>query len=187
MNVFQEHELQEEAIFEVAKRIMLAARTAPKARGIDNIVIALLKEEGIKEVSDRLKEMGRRVNFPDFFLRDSMNILSAKAMIILGTKIKSMGLSPCGMCGFSNCEEKNKHPEHPCVFNTGDLGIAIGSAVSVAMDNRVDNRIMYTVGQALLEMRVFSDDIKVIYGIPLSISGKNPFFDRKNAELIRKA
>ena len=86
------------------------------------------------------------------------------------------------MCGFSNCAEKNMHPKHPCVFNSGDLGIAIGSAVSVAMDNRVDNRIMYTVGQALPELGVFGNEIRIIYGIPLSISEKNPFF-----LIIRKA
>jgi len=187
MNIFHEQELREEAIFEVARRMMLAARTAPKAHGADNVVIAMLREDGIKEVSDKLKEMVSRDNLPDFFLRDAVNILSAKAMVILGTRIASIGLRPCGMCGFSDCAEKNKHPDHPCVFNTGDLGIAIGSAVSVAMDNRVDNRIMYTVGQALLEMRIFEKNIKVIYGIPLSISGKNPFFDRRKEELIKKA
>jgi len=158
---------------------MTAARTAPKGRGIDNLVIALLKEDGIKNVSDKLKEMVHRDKLPEFFLRDAKNILNAKAMVVMGTKIASMGLNPCGMCGFGNCGEKNKHPEHPCVFNTGDLGIAMGSAVSVAMEHRVDNRVMYTVGQALLEMRALGDDVKIIYGIPLSISAKNPFFDRK--------
>jgi uncharacterized ferredoxin-like protein len=54
------------------------------------------------------------------------------------------------------------------------------------MDNRVDNRIMYTVGQALLEMGILGPDVKVIYGMPLSISGKNPFFDRKEEELLKK-
>lgn len=187
MNIFHEQELREEAVFEVARRMITAARTAPKARGNDNIVICLLKEDGIKEVSEKLKEMVRRDNLPDFFLRDAVNILSAKAIVVLGTTIEAMGLSPCGMCGFPGCAEKNKYPEHPCVFNTGDLGIAIGSAASVAMDNRVDNRIMYTVGQALLEMRVLGEEVKIIYGIPLSISGKNPFFDREKEELIKKA
>lgn len=187
MNIYHEQDLREEAVVEVARRMMTAARTAPKGKGIDNIVMALLKEDGIKKVSEKMKEMVRRDNLPDFFLRDAVNILSAKAMVIFGTKIKSLGLSPCGMCGFTNCEEKNEHPEHPCVFNSGDLGIAMGSAVSVAMDNRVDNRIMYTVGQALLEMQVFGKEVKIIYGVPLSISGKNPFVDRRKEELIKKA
>jgi uncharacterized ferredoxin-like protein len=186
MKIIHEKELREQAIIEVAKKMMTAARTAPKARGVDNVVVALLTKDAIRKVSDKMKEMARRGDLPDFFWRDAVNILSADAMVILGTRIQSMGLSLCGMCGFPNCAEKNKHPDHPCVFNAGDLGIAIGSAVSVAMDHRVDNRIMYTVGQALLEMGVMGEEIKIIYGIPLSISGKNPFFDRKKEELIRE-
>lgn len=187
MNVFREEDLRDDVVLEAAGKMMTAARTAPKARGTDNLVIALLKEDGIKEVSDKMKEMARRDHLPDFFLRDAVNILSAKAMVLLGTKIASIGLSPCGLCGFSNCAEKNQHPEHPCAFNTGDLGIALGSAVSVAMDCRVDNRIMYTVGQAVRELRVFGEEVRILYGIPLSIGGKNPFFDRKKDELIGKA
>lgn len=187
MKLVNEQEIREDVVFEVAKKMMAAARTAPKAKGIDNIVIALIKEDGIKEVSEKLKEMVCRDKLPDFFLRDASNILSAKAMVILGTKIAPLGLDPCGMCGFFNCAEKSKHPKHPCIFNTGDLGIAIGSASSVAMDNRIDNRIMYTVGRALLELRVFDEKVKIIYGIPLSVSEKDPFFDRKMEELIKKA
>lgn len=103
----------------------------------------------------------------------------ASVMLLIGTKIKSLGLKPCGMCGFEDCNEKEKHPDHPCTFNTVDLGIAVGSAVGFAMDNRVDNRIMYTVGQAVIRMGILGDDVKIIYGIPLSVSSKNPFFDRK--------
>ncbi len=187
MNISYEQELREEAIFEVARKMMTAARTAPKAKGVDNVVIALLKEDGIEEVSKKLKEMAHRDNLPDFFLRDAVNILAAKAMVIFGTKIIPLGLTPCGMCGFSNCAEKNEHPDHPCVFNTGDLGIAMGSAASVAMDNRVDNRIMYTVGRALLEMGVFGEEVKILYGMPLSVSGKNPFMDRDQEALIKNA
>ncbi|KKL72538.1 hypothetical protein LCGC14_2083880, partial [marine sediment metagenome] len=147
-------------------------------RGVDNTVISLVKHEGIKAISDQMKEMVAKYDLPEFFLRDAANILLSPVMLLTGPRIKSMNLVRCGMCGFKNCEEKNKHPEHPCVFNTGDLGIAIGSAVSVAMDNRVDNRIMYSVGQAVIKMGVLGDDVKIVYGIPLSVSSKNPFFDR---------
>lgn len=187
MNLYYEQDSRLDAVFEVARKMMAAARTAPKARGMDNVVIALLKKDGIKEVSDKLKEMAHRDGVPDLFLRDAVNILSADAMIVFGTRISAIGLDPCGMCGFPNCAEKNKHPAHPCVFNTGDLGIAMGSAASVAMDSRVDNRIMYTVGQALLEMGDLGEDVKIIYGMPLSISGKNPFMDRNKEELIGRA
>ena len=179
MKLHNEEDVREEQVVEVAKKMMIAARTAPKGRGKDDTVIAMVKQDGIREISDKMKEMVARDNLKPFFVRDADNILSSPAMLLLGSKISTMGVRPCGMCGFENCEEKNKHPNHPCVFNTGDLGIAIGSAVSVAMDHRVDNRIMYTVGQAVLEMKLLGNNVKIAYGIPLSASSKNPFFDRK--------
>ena len=187
MTVLLESELRMEAIQDAAKKIMTTARTAPKGKGQDNLVLALLDEEGIKLVSDKMKEMVKRDGLPDFFLRDAVNILSAQAMVVFGTRIEPMGLGLCGMCGFANCGEKSKHPNHPCVFNTGDLGIAMGSAASMAMDCRIDNRIMYTVGQAILEMQLLDKDVKIIYGMPLSISGKNPFMDRKMDDLLANA
>lgn len=174
-----EESVREEVVYEVAKRMAIAARTAPKGRGVDNTVVAIVRKAGIKEISEKMKEMVKQEGAPASFSRDADNILTSPVVVLFGTRIRSLELSPCGMCGFESCEEKNKYPEHPCAFNTGDLGIAIGSAVSVAMDSRVDNRIMYTVGQAVLRMGLFDEDIKIVYGVPLSVSAKNPFFDRK--------
>ena len=179
MKLVYEEEIQRNVVLDVARRMMTAARTAPKGRGVDNIVIALAQHGEIKKISDKIKEMAEQETLPKFFLRDAENILSAPAMVLLGTKIKPLELKPCGMCGFIDCNEKNKNPNHPCVFNTGDLGIAIGSAVSIAMDSRVDNRVMYTVGQAVIRMGILGKDVKIVYGIPLSVGPKNPFFDRK--------
>jgi uncharacterized ferredoxin-like protein len=63
----------------------------------------------------------------------------------------------------------------PCI----DLGIAIGSAVSTASVLKIDNRIMLSIGLAAVNLKILGKDVKIAYGIPLSISGKNPFFDRK--------
>ena len=59
-----------------------------------------------------------------------------------------------------------------------DLGIAIGSAVSMAADARVDNRVMFSVGRAAMEMKLLGDRVSQMVGIPLCVSGKSPFFDR---------
>jgi len=181
MEMFFEQDVREQAVMEVARKMASAARTAPKARGVDNLEILITGREGIQKISEKLKQIAERGNVMPFFLRDANNILSAQVMLILGTRIKSLGIEPCSMCGFKNCEEKNQYPDHPCAFNTGDLGIAIGSAVSVAMDNRVDNRVMYSVGKAVLEMGLLGEGVKIAYGIPLSVGSKNPFFDRKQA------
>jgi uncharacterized ferredoxin-like protein len=44
-------------------------------------------------------------------------------------------------------------------------------------DNRVDNRIMFTIGKAATSLGLLGD-YRLIMGIPLSVSGKSPFFDR---------
>jgi len=63
------------------------------------------------------------------------------------------------------------------MFQAMDLGIALGSAVKLASDLSVDNRIMYTIGAAAKKSGLLDSD--VIIGIPLSVSGKNIYFDRK--------
>jgi uncharacterized ferredoxin-like protein len=179
MSILFEEGIREKAIMTVAEKMLVAARTAPKGRGVDNLVAAVVEKEDIPKIADRMKSMVEEGKAAESFIRDANNILQAEALVLLGTRIKPLGLKYCGNCGFKNCEEKNSSPNIPCSFNTGDLGIAIGSAVSVAMDARVDNRIMYTVGIAVKEMELLGDDVKIIYGIPLSCSSKNPFFDRK--------
>jgi len=59
-----------------------------------------------------------------------------------------------------------------------DMGIALGSACAVAADARVDNRIMFSAGKAAMEMGYADGDV-LWNGIPLSVSGKSPFFDRR--------
>ncbi len=114
------------------------------------------------------------------FLRDAKNILAAEIIFLIGTKIKPLGLADCGLCGFASCQEKLLSPDHPCAFNTSDLGIALGAAVTVAMDHRVDNRIMmYTVGKAVYNLKLLGDEVKICCAVPLSATGKNVFFDRK--------
>ena len=179
MTLLSEEQIRKEAIINVAHKMILAARTAPKGRGMDYIETKIAVDKTIIRIAEKMKEIGTRPNTTPAFTRDADNILNADALVLLGTKIGSLGLAYCSLCGFENCAEKEKHPDNPCAFNTGDLGIAVGSAASIAMDSRVDNRIMYTVGMAVKELALMSDDVKIIYGIPLSSSSKNVFFDRK--------
>lgn len=179
MSIVSESEVRSKVLRDVAEKMMTAARTAPKAKGIDNLVISIAEGDTIKLIAEKLKELVREGKGPDYFVRDADNILLAEIVVLLGTKISPIGIKLCGFCGFKNCAEKSNHPDHPCAINTNDLGIAIGSAVSVAMDERVDNRVMHSVGVAVRELGLLGEDVKIIYGIPLSIGAKNPFFDRK--------
>lgn len=178
MSVTFEKDINAKAIMDVAEKMAVAARTAPKGRGVDNLAIAILSGLDMTRIAEKMKEMDQKHDLPSFS-RDAENLTQSSAMLLLGTRIKPLGLKKCGICGFGNCAGKEKHPDAPCAFNTGDLGIAAGSAVSVAADNRVDNRIMYSAGMAAIELGIFDADVKIVYGIPLSATAKSPFFDRK--------
>ncbi len=173
-----ENSIRKESVERIAAEILVAARTAPKGKGRDNIEMGILDDGEKEQLILKMKELSIEWGLA-FLNRDAENLKSAQTVILIGTKIAPLGLPNCGLCGLKNCETKSKYPDVPCAFNTGDLGIAIGSAVSKAMDCRVDNRIMWSAGQAAKEAGLVSKDLKIVYAIPLSVSGKNPFFDRK--------
>jgi uncharacterized ferredoxin-like protein len=173
-----EGKIKQSAIKRIAEEMLIAARTAPKAKGVDRLFLAILSNEEINKLAKEMIRIAKN-NGPDFFERDAKNILISDCCIIIGTINKSQDLPLCGYCGFKNCNEKNKYPEIPCAFSVGDLGIAIGSAVSIAMDRRIDNRILFSGGYTAIKIGLTPSDIKIAYVIPLSVSSKNPFFDRK--------
>lgn len=177
MAITTESEAIKNTLLRVAEQMLVAARTAPKGKGISALECCIVTGDDIERIASKMDELGNLRDQPSM-LRDAGNIRKAPVVVLLATRIAPIGLKVCGLCGFANCEEKKQYPQTPCVFNTGDLGIAIGSAVSVAADNRVDNRIMYTVGLAVKEMDILPGDVAIVYAIPLSASSKNPFFDR---------
>jgi uncharacterized ferredoxin-like protein len=87
------------------------------------------------------------------------------------------GLDHCGFCGQPTCEALQK-AGGVCAFNSMDLGIAACSAVATASQHRVDSRVMFSIGKASLELQLFPAEVRQAVGVPLSVTGKSPFFDR---------
>ncbi len=175
--IFKSSEIETEAVMNVARQMCVAAHTAPKARGADNLEIMIADGSDIDKLAESMIEIGEKIERYGFFVRDANNIKKSTAIVLLGTTLQTTGLD-CGFCGFSDCAELEL-ASNLCAFNAGDLGIAIGSAVSLAARNHVDNRIMFSVGFAAMKLGIFDESIKIAYGIPLSSSSKNIFFDRK--------
>lgn len=173
----QQKEMGNEHIRQVALQMMTAARTAPKARGVDNLEIAAVTGEDIARLAERMEALVAAGEAPAFFRRDAGNILQAGAIVLIGTRNAILGLN-CGWCGHPTCTDKTeKAPAAPCAFNMNDLGIAIGSAVSVASNCRVDSRVMYSVGVVAKQLHLLPD-CHAILAIPISATAKSPFFDR---------
>ncbi|GHU66108.1 ferredoxin [Clostridia bacterium] len=173
--IYTSKESEQSAILNVAQGMLTAARTAPKGRGIDNIETFIADGEDKQKLADKMREIGGQTGFPAFS-RDAGNVEASGCVVFVGVANKPVGLN-CGFCGYETCGEMAAAGAR-CAFNFTDLGIAVGSAAAFAADNRVDNRVMYTAGKAALQLGWFPESIKAAYGIPLSVSGKSPYFDR---------
>jgi Uncharacterized protein containing a ferredoxin domain len=168
---------EEQAVLNQAYAICAALRTAPKACGIDHLDTAILTGEDKQKVTAEMRKMSQTLPAP-FFARDADNVDACYAVVLVGAKYEPRDLNEiCGICGFDNCKACVSAGA-TCAFTGIDLGIALGSAVSMAADNRIDNRIMFTIGKAATALGLLGEH-KMIMGIPLSVSGKSPFFDRK--------
>ena len=172
--ILNERDSRHEQVLQVAQQMMTAARTAPKGKGVDIIEVAMVTESNIRILSDTMKQMYEDNGFK-FFLRDADNILQAECVVLIGTRSLPQGLD-CGHCGYEHCGDRKKGV--PCAINSVDVGIAIGSACSVAADHRVDTRVMFSAGLAAQQLD-WLDGCTQVYAIPVSASSKNPFFDRK--------
>lgn len=173
-----ERNIRHQLVLDAARRMMLAARTAPKGKGIDIIEIGVATDDDILRLSDEMLRIAADTGLK-FFLRDAENIKSAEAIVLLGTRQQVQGLN-CAHCGFATCAEK---PEMvPCAINSVDLGIAIGSACATAADLRVDTRVMFSAGLAAQHLHFLGEECRCVMAILVSASSKNPFFDRKPKE-----
>lgn len=168
-----------EAVLEVAKKMCVAARTAPKTKGQDFIHTCIISGDELEKAAAKMEALSETLGYK-FFLRDAGNVRKSQAVVVLGVEneLRMLGKG-CGYCGHEDCAACQS-VNGTCVYGPMDLGIAIGSAVSVAEDARVDNRVMFSVGRAVLEMGILPETVKNVIGIPLSVSGKSPYFDRKS-------
>lgn len=165
------------ALLAAAEGMCAAARTAPKTKGVDRIATMILTGEDKDALALEMERLAEPLGYK-FFARDADCVRKAGALVLIGSSKAVAGLGEgCAMCGFKGCAD-NEANGALCAFNPIDLGIAVGSAVSVAADARVDTRVMFSVGRAALEMGLLGGEVKLALGIPLSILGKSPFFDR---------
>ena len=169
-----EREIRHAHVLQAVRQMMTAARTAPKGKGIDIIEVAMVTDEDINRLSEKMVSISEETGLK-FFLRDAENILQAEALLIIGTRQQVQGLN-CGHCGFPTCERKPLAV--PCALNTVDVGIAVGSACAMAADLRLDTRVMFSAGLAAQQLGMLGD-CTCVMAIPVSASSKNPFFDRK--------
>lgn len=176
-------------VSEMVVNLMAAsARTAPKAGGKDFLeIVVVTNEDDLKKIADTMKEYAPKSTNEAFWLRDASNIENSQALLLVGlTKPVTAGYD-CGGCGHPTCEEfsKNRQIQEKkmgytgphCVMRMMDIGVALSSAVKTASMLNIDNRVQQRVGAAARELGYIKAEVAM--GTPISVSGKNIYFDRK--------
>jgi uncharacterized ferredoxin-like protein len=189
MPILDSGEIEKRGLSKVAELMAVAARTAPKTRGVDEIATVVVCGEEKDAIADEMAGLYKDKRNPlSFFERDAGNLRRSPYLVLIGVR----GTKPkrpenplnCGACGYDTCAEfigveKREGEDFAgplCVWHAVDLGIALGSAAKMASELNADNRLMYSVGVAAKKLGIMDAD--VVVGIPISAEGKNIYFDR---------
>jgi uncharacterized ferredoxin-like protein len=188
MAIVTSEKIEQNAVEIGASMMAVSARTAPKTRGLDSVKTAILTGEDLEKLAAAMesKVQEKSTELP-IFTRDAGNVRGSAAVLLIGVSRDPKRLElpfNCGACGHKTCKalvavgkrEGEDFTGPACIFQAVDLGIALGSAVKLAGELNIDNRIMYTVGAAAKKLKLLDSDL--IIGIPLSVTGKSPYFDR---------
>jgi len=185
----QAKQAEKDAVRMAAALMAASARTAPKTRGVDSTETLILDGDDVEELAAAMerKAAEKPGYWASAFVRNAKNVRASSCVLLIGVTGEPKKIEQpidCGACGYGSCEhlakvnKQGKDFNGPlCVFQTMDLGIALGSAVKLASELNIDSRIMYTVGAAAKELQLLDSD--VIIGVPLSVTGKSPYFDRQ--------
>lgn len=179
MSVTDQRDFARETVVQAAREMANAARTAPKAVGYDRLEIALVQGGDLEELALAMEKMHREGRGGAHFVRDAGNVRASDCCLLIGTRTGPMpgGCAQCAMAGCGN--RQGQAQGFSCLYAVHDLGLAVGSAVSMAADKRVDNRVMFSAGAAALELG-WLGQAGIAMGIPLSARGKSIYFDRRS-------
>jgi len=188
MAILESEKMEKEAVEMGASMMALSARTAPKARGMDSIKTLVLTGADLERLAVAMekKVKEKSIELPTF-KRDADSVRNSAAVLLIGVSRNPKRVEVplnCGGCGYRSCKdllaagkrEGEDFTGPACIFQAIDLGIALGSAVKLAGELSIDNRMMFTAGSAAKKLNLLDSDL--IIGIPLSATGKNPYFDR---------
>ena len=190
MTQLKSKEVEKSAVTMAAALMAASARTSPKGRAVDSTTSLVLMDDDLEKLALAMER--KAAEKPDYlssvYRRDANNVRNSGCVLLLGVTGEPKKIEQpidCGACGFASCEHLSKARKKAktkdfvgpvCIFQAIDLGIALCSSAKLAAELGIDNRMMYTVGAAAQSLGLLKSDI--IIGIPLSVTGKNPYFDR---------
>ena len=177
-----------ETIETVINLMAASAMTAPKAGGKDCLeIVAITDNDDLQKIADEMREYAHNSSKENYWHRDAANTENAQGLLLIGLAGPVTAGYDCGGCGYATCKEFEDSRELKtfemgytgphCIMRMMDIGVALASAAKQASLFNVDNRVQQRVGAAARALGYI--DCEVAMGIPVSISGKSIFYDRK--------
>lgn len=117
--VYNERELRRNQALDIVQKMCVAARTAPKGKGVDIVECAVVDGDEQEALACAMEAIGQERGHR-FFRRDAGCVRRSQCVVLAGTRTKMQGLN-CGYCGFPTCGQKPA--EVPCEINAVDVGI----------------------------------------------------------------
>ena len=184
MPILDSQTCEAEGILNVARLMLVSARTAPKAGGEDDVLAALVvgkEKDSIADEMDKIADDRKIIGFR----ADAMNLRNSAAAVLIGVRGDQSYKLDCGACGYQTCAEFDQAKKVEgadfmgpnCNFKILDLGVALGSAVKTASILNVDNRMGYRIGVAARRLHLLPE-ASIIMGLPISATSKSIYFDR---------
>ena len=101
--IYNERDLREAQALDIAQKMLVAARTAPKGKGIDVLECAVVNGDEKEALAVAMETIGKERGHA-FFLRDAGCVRACQCVVLVGTRPKVQSLN-CGYCGFPTCGE----------------------------------------------------------------------------------
>ena len=177
--------MDKDIMLTVAQLMELAGRTAPKGGGKDYVVQEIISGKQLGTLANAMEKYASSSSERKAFIgRDGGNVRNSDALLLIGLKNAQPSGLDCGACGYKSCGEcvskirpGVEFTGPTCAMRLLDLGVALGSAVRTASMFNADNRMMYSAGTVAVRAGLIDADIAI--GVPISVSGKNIYFDRR--------
>lgn len=178
----------QQTIETVINLMAASAITAPKAGGKDCLeIVALTESDDFARIAEEMRKYAPNSSKENYWHRDAANIESCQGVLLIGLAGPVTAGYDCGGCGYRTCVEFERSRELKdfelgytgphCIMRMMDIGVALSSAAKAASLLNIDNRVQQRVGAAARALGYIKCEVAM--GIPISISGKSIFYDRK--------
>ena len=137
-----------EGLIQAARQICIAARTAPKGRGKDLLVTAIVADGEKDRIAQRMRVIARRDEVA-FFSRDAGNVDASPVLVLFGSRTDPMKLPHCGFCGFADCDSVGRNYKTDGNDNYADRLYGISCDADY-----IGEQIVHRMSLAILKIRL---------------------------------